>query len=247
MVGTANDITRRFARDRRGAIGVLFALMALPLFGIVAAAIDYGRAFSTRSALQSAADAATLAVIDEVATATDEAIEAALRVFLDSNLGEDLAGVPFTLDIPKERDAVSVRIERSIPTSLLAMTGLRSMDVGVTSRTRQPTPIVAATLPGKADVERSLDQITRSLGAAPGGIGNFAGGSFKGGPTGAGVGAMPDLDALSRGLGIDLGAVQAGGGGVSPAARSASPAQPSQAELQRQLGELERIMGRLGR
>ena len=48
-----------FAKETRGATAVLFALLAVPVFGIGMAAIDYGIALTSKNKFQDAADAAT--------------------------------------------------------------------------------------------------------------------------------------------------------------------------------------------
>src|SRR5437016_6766844 len=50
----------RFLQDRRASVAPLLAIGAIPLFGFVGAAVDYSRANSTRSSMQSALDATTL-------------------------------------------------------------------------------------------------------------------------------------------------------------------------------------------
>jgi Flp pilus assembly protein TadG len=50
----------RFFRDRKGGVAPLLALGIIPLVGAVGAAVDYGRANSTRTAMQAAGDAAAL-------------------------------------------------------------------------------------------------------------------------------------------------------------------------------------------
>ena len=53
---------RKFAKDRKGAFAMQFALMAVPMCVCTGLAIDGGRAFLARYELASALDAAALAV-----------------------------------------------------------------------------------------------------------------------------------------------------------------------------------------
>ena len=57
-------LARRFMSDRRGNVAMIVALCAVPLFGMLGFAIDYGIALSDKSKLDNAADAATLAAIN---------------------------------------------------------------------------------------------------------------------------------------------------------------------------------------
>ncbi|MDH2347213.1 MULTISPECIES: pilus assembly protein [unclassified Bradyrhizobium] len=56
-------IFRRFLRDRRGNVAVIFAICCVPLITLVGSAIDYSRATQVRSKLQAAADAASVGAI----------------------------------------------------------------------------------------------------------------------------------------------------------------------------------------
>ena len=53
---------RRFQRDERGTVGLIFGLSLIPMMGITGAAVDYARASSVRAELQMPADATALAL-----------------------------------------------------------------------------------------------------------------------------------------------------------------------------------------
>ena len=52
---------REFAGDRRGSVGLVFALTAFVVLSLVGGAIDFGRAMTARDQLQNAVDASALA------------------------------------------------------------------------------------------------------------------------------------------------------------------------------------------
>jgi Flp pilus assembly protein TadG len=56
---------RALRTDRSGNVAITFALAAIPVFGLVAAAVDYSRANAARTAMQVALDAAALTVAKE--------------------------------------------------------------------------------------------------------------------------------------------------------------------------------------
>lgn len=60
MRATLHTIVRRFVRDRRGNIAVIFAICCVPLITVVGCAVDYARATQLQSKLQAAADAASV-------------------------------------------------------------------------------------------------------------------------------------------------------------------------------------------
>jgi Flp pilus assembly protein TadG len=54
-------LLQRLHRDRRGAVGMMFGLLAIPLTAALGLAIDFGRVYAVRSQTQSALDAGALA------------------------------------------------------------------------------------------------------------------------------------------------------------------------------------------
>jgi len=71
----AIEQTRRDAialrADRSGNVAIIFGIAAIPVFGLVGAAVDYSRANAARTAMQVALDAAALMVAKEAANLTD--------------------------------------------------------------------------------------------------------------------------------------------------------------------------------
>lgn len=65
--------TKRFQRNERGNVGMLFAVSLVPMIGAAGVAIDYSRASNGQSVLQANADAAVLAVVGSVAGGNDSA------------------------------------------------------------------------------------------------------------------------------------------------------------------------------
>jgi Flp pilus assembly protein TadG len=65
---------RRFARNRDGSAAPMLALAALPLFGLVGAAVDFSRAASTRTAMQAALDATALMMSKDAPTLSADAL-----------------------------------------------------------------------------------------------------------------------------------------------------------------------------
>jgi len=64
----------RFLRDRKGGVAPLLALSVLPIMGAVAASVDYSRAATTRSAMQSALDATGLMLSKSAQELNDTAL-----------------------------------------------------------------------------------------------------------------------------------------------------------------------------
>jgi Flp pilus assembly protein TadG len=66
---------RRLFTERDGNVTITFALAFIPLMGLVGAAVDYSRASAIRTAMQTAADTAALAVARNVSTLTTDQIQ----------------------------------------------------------------------------------------------------------------------------------------------------------------------------
>lgn len=75
---------RRFIKDKRGNVAVIFGLTLLPLMGFVGAAVDFGRATSVREGLRAASDQVAVAV-----AAADEPNAAAVMAAAEANLREE--------------------------------------------------------------------------------------------------------------------------------------------------------------
>ncbi|MCK1721192.1 TadE/TadG family type IV pilus assembly protein [Bradyrhizobium sp. 141] len=69
MRAALSIMIRRFVRDRRGNIAVIFALACVPLITVVGCAVDYSRATQMRSKLQAAADAASVGAVAKASPA----------------------------------------------------------------------------------------------------------------------------------------------------------------------------------
>ncbi|KMO43778.1 hypothetical protein VQ03_06810 [Methylobacterium tarhaniae] len=76
----------RFRRDRSGSVAVILALAMIPLTFLVGAGVDYARSAGIRAKLQTATDAAVLAVIRELpALKTDADFRLRARAFFDAS------------------------------------------------------------------------------------------------------------------------------------------------------------------
>jgi len=72
-------------RCQRGNVAMIFGLSIIPIVGLVGAAIDYSRANNARTAMQSALDAAALALSKDAQTMTTAQLEARARSVFDAN------------------------------------------------------------------------------------------------------------------------------------------------------------------
>ncbi|MFY9656654.1 MAG: TadE/TadG family type IV pilus assembly protein [Methylocystis sp.] len=141
---------RRYASDQGGAVAVLVALMAIPLFGAVGLALDYNMALTARAKLDQAADAAVIAGvttaqnyvqgytgIDNPYAAAIAAAKTQAQAQFTANAGQmadsSALGTPtFTFAIANATVTGSVTYNFSSPTYFAKLFGFNTMQVGNT-------------------------------------------------------------------------------------------------------------------
>ncbi len=124
---------RRFQRDERGTVGLIFGLSIIPMMGITGAAVDYARASSVRAELQMAADATALALAkDSTKLDAGQAYIRAQAVF-DANYGKRFESELMSLTVTRETDRFKVEAKAHVKYSLLPILGLNGTDVAVAS------------------------------------------------------------------------------------------------------------------
>jgi Flp pilus assembly protein TadG len=75
----------RFIRNRDAGVAPMLAMLALPLFGLVGAAIDYGRASSARTAMQAALDATALMLAKDASSSSAAQIQQSAVSLFNAN------------------------------------------------------------------------------------------------------------------------------------------------------------------
>ncbi|MCB1383395.1 MAG: VWA domain-containing protein [Notoacmeibacter sp.] len=121
-----------FWRNAGGNFSVLFAALALALFGGVGFALDYSNLSRVRQDMQNAADAAALVAAKETEMSAGDRKELARRLVAGNNQVELKS-----LDIKIEGDIVTVDMIARIPTLIMGIMGQPEADVHVTAQARQ--------------------------------------------------------------------------------------------------------------
>lgn len=123
---------RGYARDDRGAVILLFGLCLPVIAAMVFIVIDYGRATSVRSELQSSLDSATLYAARSEAKNAAELQEAGMRM-LRANMANarhgSLLEATFTIDADQK---VTATAKATVPMST-ALLGRDALEVGATA------------------------------------------------------------------------------------------------------------------
>jgi Flp pilus assembly protein TadG len=156
MRAAFHTITRRFARDRRGNIAVIFAFCCVPLITVVGCAVDYARATQIRSKLQAAADAASVGSVAKASPAfvaagsmtSDGAIPAGVtdaRNIFNANMtnqtGYTLGSVTPTVVKSGSTVTSTVTFSASINTMFLGVIGKTALSMSGTSTSTASMPL----------------------------------------------------------------------------------------------------------
>lgn len=140
---TGSKKLRRFSQNEDGVIAILFALLLVPLLGIIFGGIDYSRAMSLKSQLQTAADAAAVSAANRLFEGKDKAKEA-FAVSFKENLPDDLKDHPYELEIEGDGSALQVAIKASVPTTMVSMFGLTELKVSAATQAHRPSALTGA-------------------------------------------------------------------------------------------------------
>lgn len=162
----------RFSRDKRGNVAMITALCAIPLFGMLGFAIDYGTALANKTTLDQAADVATVAAVNAaqtvlksqgstaVSAASSAAVSAAQKAF-SANAGKTVFLTGVTAPVPSiviafPKITVSMNYNFGMTTNFSKIIGIPSIPVRGSS-------VASATMPTYIEYYVLVD-ISQSMG-----------------------------------------------------------------------------------
>ena len=129
---------REFGGATSGNVSTMFALVLIPLIGLVGAAIDYSRANSVKSTMQMAADATALMLSKNAATMSATELQSKANDYFKALLGTTYTG-PVLIDASYNTTTgpqVIVNAGSDIKTNFLGLIGFNSLHVGVNSQVK---------------------------------------------------------------------------------------------------------------
>ncbi len=144
-----------FARDDRGTVAVVFALVAFAAVALAGGAVDVGRTYAMRAKLQNVLDAATLATASAYLADPNHDINMALaqgRQFFNSNMGDD-RGATMTSSLDAVAQSVSMQAEMTVKTPFLSMVGINSLSLWAATEVATQESLTGGAV---AEVEISL-------------------------------------------------------------------------------------------
>ena len=138
------DRIRRDARalraDRSGNVAVIFGIAAIPVFGLVGAAVDYSRANSARTAMQVALDAAALTVAKEAANLTSNQVQNKAKKYFNAQFNRpDVKKLDITFTMVSNGPGdftVLAEATGRIDTSIAQVIGKKNIDLRANAQVR---------------------------------------------------------------------------------------------------------------
>ncbi len=137
LLGCLRSKLLTFRASERGNIMITFALAAVPMIGMVGAAVDYSRGNSARVAIQSAIDATGLILSKEASTLTAEQLtQKANSIFLSQFNRPEVTNIVIvpTLTTPTPSShKLTLNVTGKLPTEFTKFLGVQQMDLGVST------------------------------------------------------------------------------------------------------------------
>lgn len=134
-----------FARSRSGSMMPLFFLMLVPLITVVGFSVDYTDAVQTRSNMQEALDAATLAITTLPPTTTQSARQQALQDNFTANNGQGTATLASFNVAADGTVTAQTSASYAMPTNFMTIARINSVPVAVASGVNKAPGLVQAT------------------------------------------------------------------------------------------------------
>ena len=134
MLRTTESNRQRFTQDVRGNVAILFGFAIIPVMLGVGVSVDYGRALLVRERMQSALDAATLAV-GSWPGLSDAEMQQKAQVYFSANYpaASNHFGAVSPLNLSVSGNKLVVSVSASVPTSIMRIVNIDHVDVGVST------------------------------------------------------------------------------------------------------------------
>jgi Putative Flp pilus-assembly TadE/G-like len=126
-----------------GAVGVMFAVLLVPLLVVTALVVDIGAAYVERRELQNASDAAALAIALDCGRGSCGNVAATATTLLAGNVGTDNATAAPTIS----GNSVTVHTSSTIPYRFAAVVGFDNTTVTASSTASWGAPSAGMSLP----------------------------------------------------------------------------------------------------
>jgi Putative Flp pilus-assembly TadE/G-like len=139
-IPAAQTQLKSFGDDTRGVTAILFAMLAAPLLCLIFLAIDYSRADNVRTSVAHAADTAAETGAKMLGLPHDQ-IEGVVSAYMKSNLPAGSKDLPFSLTFAPDDTALTIKVDTSIPATMLAIGGHKNIAINIERTATRPEPI----------------------------------------------------------------------------------------------------------
>jgi Flp pilus assembly protein TadG len=121
----------RFLRCTSGNVALLFALSLIPIMASIGLGVDIARAYAVKSRMESALDAAALAVGSS--TGTTAQLQQLAQNYFNANFPTNSLGATGTIALAVNGDAITATGSATVPTVFMGVLGKTQMTVNATS------------------------------------------------------------------------------------------------------------------
>ena len=123
----------KFQRDEKGGVAITFGLALVPMLLFMGAAIDYSRANAEHTRLQSAVDAAVLALAHEPKNTPLATMQTKGQKLFAANFLPEGGGAVPSININVTAKTISGNARSDLPTSFIRLGGQNAITVGASS------------------------------------------------------------------------------------------------------------------
>jgi Flp pilus assembly protein TadG len=120
---------RRYLRDQRGQISLVFALTTIPLLSLIGAGVDFTRATRVKMSLQNATDSAALALARDGLSQTQSQLNKTAEAYVKANYDQTFPASVTKVTLDKSNIVAEVDSSASVPTTFLRLVGMTALPV----------------------------------------------------------------------------------------------------------------------
>lgn len=131
---------RRFLKDRRGNIAMMFGFMLVPIMSLAGAGLDYARFINRTTQLQAAVDAAALEGAKTTSVSTFSSGQSAATKMFNADISTDSYTTVSALNITQSGNNIVVTATGTIKTTITALLGISTVPFTVTAQANYVQP-----------------------------------------------------------------------------------------------------------
>jgi Flp pilus assembly protein TadG len=132
-IATLTRCAKNFAKNKKGNVGMLFGLSAIPIFLAAGSAIDYSRIANAKANLVASLDSSALYAA-AITGKTEAQMKDLARVYLDKNYTNTSDAAVSAFDLHNYADRVEVTGTVQVKTWFMSVGGINNVDVNANSQ-----------------------------------------------------------------------------------------------------------------